>query len=364
MEEKSIHILIANLPDTSEQVFNWIDRELGFWNLIYTALDNSVGILDTEAIYKYIERLRYLFGTYNKTEKIESEKLKKILDNFSKTLLPHHTDLIAEKISLLSNKPDGIAQILFTYTVSRHASEDILKNQYFSEYSQIIQRGVSQIEGYSENYSKIHENTITSIESSRVSLTSHAEHLKSEALSGIEKACEEQKATISELSSSIQKEIRSNEPVKFWEGKEKHHQTHAKSCRRAAIALGSCASVALSLLIFAAFKDQDTTLFLGFKIPNHFYIAVSIIVGSAFIWALKISIQLMMTHVALEAEALEKSTAIKTYVALSNQIKDPDIEREFHKALLTFNKIKIAEDSNNPELLKLVEQFLTRKKDS
>lgn len=364
MSDRTITQLLNEKPIHIADILEWMEKEYRCWNRISDSITYDSVQVDGQAVSKYLSMLGDLLVVSDKNREFDFKALEHALSIFGTTLLPHHDDAIIEKITQPNATPDKIKQILLFYTISRSSLESVIQKQYESRYEKRITHAVEQLEDISNNYTKTHQIAMTSIEKGRKKLEDLTEALVSEMNKDIKSYADDEKNRISELSASIQKEIRSNEPVKFWEGKEAHHRSQAKSCRWVAIFLGFCASIALALLMLAAFKDQDTTTLLGFKLPNHFYIAVSILIGSAFIWALKVSIQLMMTHIALEAEALEKSTAIKTYVALSGQIKDPDIDKEFHKSLLSFSKIKIAEDSNHPDLVKLIEQFLNKKKDS
>lgn len=364
MSKKPVYSLIAGLPDTEQKLAAWITLEIDFWSKIFPRIITQNSLFDSDSVLSYMNSLSVFSKPHSGKKAIDSVEIKRILDSFRETNLPHHDDEISNRLSRLGDDTGAIQQTLYYYTISRISFDSLLREEYFTKYGGLIHDGVVQIEELSSYYSDLHQKVLATTESSRAALESHTALLSDQLSKDSDELTGTQKTLLLELSSTIQKEIRSNEPVKFWEGKEARHSAQAKKCRWTAIGLGVCASLVLSLLIFAAFKDQDTTTLLGFKIPNHFYVAVSIIVGSAFVWALKISIQLMMTHVALEAEALEKSTAIKTYVALSDQIKDMEIEKEFHKSLLTFNKIKVAEDSNHPELIKLIEQFLSKRKEN
>lgn len=363
MSEKSIAKLLNEEPANIPEIIEWVEIELKHWRLLSKILSQDSESSENKSIAEYTTLLAEIMAYHENNLPLDFRKLGRALDIINECHLPHHDDGIFDLFNPKTYAIQKTQEIILLYKVSRISLKSLVKEQYEIKYEQRINNAVAQLDSISNNYTDMHQKATATNEKSRRKLEDLRDTLISEITSQVQASANGEKTSISELSSSIQREIRSNEPVTFWERKEARHRSQARDCRRAAISLGACAIIALTLLIFAAFKDQDTTIILGFKIPNHFYIAVSIIIGSAFVWALKVSIQLMMTHIALEAEALEKSTAIKTYVALSGQIKDQEIDREFHKALLSFSKIKVAEDTNHPELLKLVEQFLSKKKD-
>lgn len=363
MESANIHKLLSEKYFDASAIKQWVFAEHFFWSQMAPSITASAKLQDPASIHMYLEALQKAVDEFNKNPQMINTISAQRLAEFSREYyLPNHDNPIANDLKRLEYNSSEMSTLLMIYRTCQISIDSFYKDEHELKYKKLF---IEKHEEFRELSEKIHsENSavLEIAEKSKSDLENYISDLKIQTSEELSSAGKEQSEIILDVSTKIQKTITSNEPVIFWETKEKFHRTQAKKCKNAAIALGCCAGVVLLLLIFAAFKDQDTTEWLGFKLPNHFYIAASILIGSAFVWALRVSIQLMMTHIALESEALEKSTAIKTYVALSSQNIDSDIEKDFHKALLTFNKIKIAEDSNHPELLKLIEQFLSKNK--
>ncbi|WP_144944956.1 hypothetical protein [Pseudomonas oryzihabitans] len=341
-------------------VVNWLTAEFRFWKEISEQLQTTqydrAGIDQyTSIIFKYLDDPKSPRTTNSPLlELIKSHAV----DNY----IPNHDSPLAEDLSRQKFNPLALEQILTNHKTSRILIDDFLKGEYEANYEELILKKTKE-------YNELHEFFISqgqiitnTLEDGTKSLDAYSVNLTEKIKEQLEATGKEQQEFLHGVGKKVEHAIESSVTVRFWETKKDLHQARANRCKWAAIALGMLAAATLSLLILAAFKDQDSTIWLGFKLPNHFYVAISIIIGSAFVWALRISVQLMMTNFSLESEALERATVIKTYVAISDQIDDPEITRDFYKFLLSVNKVTISPDSVSPEAYKLLESLITSKK--
>ena len=160
--------------------------------------------------------------------------------------------------------------------------------------------------------------------------------------------------------------ILSAEPVKFWDSRRDLHHARAKAYKKALIiAAAVFLTIIVSLVIFE-YSDGKTIEIFGraWKIPTaNFSLALTIIFTTAAIWLTRVIVKLMMTNLALEIEAVERSTMIKTYIALekSNITKTAEIEMLFYSTLFRPSTNTLTDDSTSPEYIRLIEALIQKK---
>lgn len=365
MTTDTIKQLLAAKDTDFDAITKWITSERKFWVFLSKTLMSPGDLYNTGPIIAYMSLLDKQYEDRKNLPLVfDLLAVNKICEFAIDNYIPNHDHPIAADLKRASGNSQILDQALFHYKVAQGTADSFFRQEYLTRYKNLINEHREEFQIQTDKYLAENERFVRAITEGKNDLETHLSSLKISVAEELSELGKEKGQEISEISSKINKAITSSEPVIFWKGKEEFHREQAIKCKRTAVALGTIASLILLFLVLAAFKDQDTTEWLGFKLPNHFYIAVCLLIGSAFVWALRIAVQLMMTHVSLESEAIEKSTAINTYVALSKQGIDEEIEKDFHRALLTFNKIKISDDSSHPEILKLLEQILNKKNPS
>ncbi|WP_420030720.1 hypothetical protein ACN429_11665 [Pseudomonas oryzihabitans] len=362
MEKNNLEHLIFEKSATYERKYEWIFREKQFWSAVSENIPSTSLPYELPAFSKYQKILTEQIEYYNRDRTFERFKLERLIELSKEFFIPNHDHRIAGDVDKNLPNRSMVQVILYSNYLLDQTMSQFFTGTVTTKYKEQLDEKIVEFNDAKQKFTGYSEYLTSHLIDQNEKSTKEIRDITETSKQTLKDEANAHSKEISEAASNIKNSIDSSAPVAFWEGKERYHREHAYSCKKAAILLGSFASILMLLLIFAAFRDPNTTLILGFQLPNHFYLAALILIGSAFVWALRISIQLMMTHVALESEALERSTAIKTYIALSNQNIDKDIEKEFHKSLLSFNKVKISEDSNHPEAFKLIEQLLSKNK--
>lgn len=365
MTNKTIKKLLLSEDPDHQSIIKWLQDEASFWAELRPHLNNNNGLYNIEPIISYHSLLTKQIEKLSKNPNTLDNLLTNEIVAFGRVHhIPNHDHPIADDLIRLRYDLSRLEQTLLNYKTCASIVDSFFEDEYNTKYKNLIESQRINFESQQQKWGERTKDFLDSATKIEHAITEHYESLKSSAIDELDKASKDKENHLAGISARIEKDITSSEPVSFWEQKRSTHAETAKAFRITAIVLGILACSILFCLVLAAFKDPDTTDLFGYKVPNHFYIATCLLIGSAFVWALRISIQLMMTNMALEAEAFEKSTAIKTYVALSSQNIDSDIEKDFHRALLTFNKIKITDETNAPEVIRILEGLLNNKKSS
>lgn len=354
--------MLQDSPAGSSIVYEWIYYENELWTRILGAISADTLPYETSSLFRYKSILSEQLEYHNRNKHFEHHKLNTIIHISKENFIPNHDQRTAKDIFKNSEDLNLIRQLLYANYLLDQTINQFFNGTVTTKYKEMFEEKIEEFEKAKQNFADSTKHLSYSLTEQNERITKEINEITETAKKNLSNQTEDHIKEISERSSNINKNIDSSKPVRFWEDKETNHRLQAKSCKKAAITLGFFASILMLFLTLAAFKDPNTTSLLGFQLPNHFYLAALVLLGSAFVWALRITIQLMMTHIALESEALERSTAIKTYISLSSQNIDKDIENEFHRSLLSFNKVKISEDSNHPEIFKVIEQFLKKDK--
>lgn len=362
MEKNNLELLLPKDPSGTGVVYEWVYNENNFWKTILGRFRPDFFPYEESSLTKYSNVLEEQIEYHQRNRYFERHKLDRIINLSKKSFIPNHDHRVARDIYKNVDDHQSIQQILYTSHLIDQTIDQFFSDSVITKYKEILEEKIKEFEKEKQNFTSSTQYLSSNLVEQSERLTEEITEIVDTSKKDLTDQASAHRKELSETSSNIKKNIDSSKPVEFWEAKELNHKTHARNCKITAISLGIFASFIMLFLILAAFKDLNTTFIFGFQLPNHFYLAALILIGSAFVWALRIAVQLMMTHAALESEALERSTAIKTYIALSSQNIDKEIEKEFHKSLLSFNKVKISEDSSHPEIFKIVEQFLKKDK--
>nr|WP_246889784.1 DUF6161 domain-containing protein [Pseudomonas protegens] len=212
--------------------------------------------------------------------------------------------------------------------------------------------------GVDANFERFSKSVENSLENVKGAVEDSSENIKAQVDAAHDK--------ISNLVKAGTSAIALSEPVKFWEQRRDIHNSNARRYSKyAAIS----ASVFASLLFFSVlygYAAGITHTVFGYEItlPKTLAgVAVILLVSTGGIWATRIFVKLMMVNLTSEAESLERSTMIKTFVAM--QAVDSSISHEsqmlFYTTLFRPSNNTINEESTAPEYGKILEAVLKSK---
>jgi hypothetical protein len=176
----------------------------------------------------------------------------------------------------------------------------------------------------------------------------------------------ESRKEISSLVDNATQAILSAAPVEYWESRQKLHHSRAASYKTALIVVALFFLAAICTLIILEYQNGESITFQGMEIPvpaGKFSLALMVLLTTSAIWLTRILVKLMMTNLALEIEALERGTMIKTYIALeqANTAKTPEIEMLFYSTLFRPSTNSLTDDSTSPEYIRLIEALIQKK---
>lgn len=351
--------LLTTHPVDREKLCAWLRQEVKFWRSI---TDKAPSALDHHNEFSSYLQAISRFATSTADLQLKEctnagHELLRLADEY--TIIQHDHKLAPDFIEAAST-PSNLRLAIFAYrsdnffaTTTRksiyESQNEKLTDELDSAVSSTVQKMVEQEERYQKTLVERHARLYAEIKND----ISEAKKTFSEMLEIKEKE-------LKDISLKMINNIASNEPVHFWETKSRRHKTRALIFSIVATIL-ALSLVALVATVLAVSHSKTASLTIaGIAIPDHFLIATVLLSITFGIWALKIIIKLMLSNINLESEAIERSTMIKTYVALSETSISDEVRTIFHKSLMTLSSNRI-EDDTAPDALKAIELILKRK---
>lgn len=259
--------------------------------------------------------------------------------------LPMHDDPLAEefKNACLSGNADAA---LYTYRVT--------SNQTDTHY----------LRGYNAGMQNNLANLAKEVDKKLAETTSRC----NEQQGDIAEIANQAKIDITKLVSAGTSAISLSEPVKFWDDREKIHNDNARKYGKYASWSASVFAVVLILVIIYEYLSGVPHQVFGydFTLPKSLTgIATILLTSTAGIWSTRIFIKLMMANLTLEIESIERSTMIKTFVAMKATEASIAQEAEllFYTSLFRPSNNVISEESTAPEFGKILDAILRAKTD-
>lgn len=356
----SLEEMIAKGPALIISIFAWIDAEYNYWSEIEgaTHFANETGV---DFLTKYFDILTKAFTLNPEGQKIFGVELATEISRLSKHYsIPRHDEVASQEFKRAARNIDLLEVSLYAYKsgalLKEKSYSDIYSNKYLTLIDNFERSHLEAIEKLNE----ISENVKNDL---YISVQTCTDHIKKEfeaSRNDFNKLAEDHQVKLKNTSESITETINSNAPHEYWMDKQKKQKIRSIIFGMSASLLAILLFSLISILLYAVYTRPSEMQILGKPVPDHFFLALALLSASTGIWALKILIKLMMTNISMEAEANERSTAIKTYVALATSGMDKDVSNSFHKSLLSFGSVKI-EDDTSPDLVKALELIIKKK---
>lgn len=341
---------IQDLNGNDQRV--WFKEERTYWEEVYNSIKHS----PTEHYYqntvtKYlflIERL--LSGTENFTE------MRKFHNEFS---IPLHDETPHSQLIKEFADRGQISTGLYIFSTLLNQQDAIYNDKYKLELLSLEEKLKSAINEKQENH-------LTSITETKENFDNFVDtkekEISTKLWATVDNATEEINNTVTAATNAIL----SAEPVKYWEEREKKHRIKAQSYKRGVIATSIAFISTLIFLTLSVYKNGETYTILDIPITlpaEKFSIALLVISTTAAIWLVRILVKLMMTNLALEIEALERSTMIKTYIAIDSTKAESaaEIRMLFYTTLFRPSSNSLTDDSTSPEYIRIIEAMLQKK---
>lgn len=329
-----------------ESLANWLQQEIKYWSDLFsmtTRNNNRLSPSLQDTINTYINDLTQIIPDKGKTLFPNTKVYNEIVSANSIARLPMHDDKQAEELRL--SFMAGMAMpVVFAY----RSVSDLIDDGFLRGYNK----------GVSANFDKFSKE----IESSIEEVKDAAEESSGEIKGQVDAAS----GRISSLVKAATSAIALSEPVKFWEQRRDIHKENAKRYSKYAAISASVFAVVLFLSVLYGYAAGITHTVFGyeFTLPKTLAgVAVILLVSTGGIWATRIFVKLMMVNLTSEAESLERSTMIKTFVAM--QAVDSSISHEsqmlFYTTLFRPSNNTINEESTAPEYGKILEAVLKSK---
>jgi hypothetical protein len=345
---------IENL--STEGIRDWLEKENKYWNEIDRALQlqrknneptkihGSLALevqRYTSEISRTIQRLSPDYLIINDDERVET--IAAILQPMFNHALPHHDDLLSENFKSACHSGDA-ASAIYAYRSS-------VKNQeksYHAGYEAGLRKNLQSI---SNDFDKKASDTLSGIMKK-----------KSEASEEFREAEEKIKNVVAAATSAITL----SEPVKFWNDRKNIHNSNALKYGRYAFISALAFSLLLAGVIVYEYQSGVAHSAWGFEftLPKTLSgIALILLISTGGIWSTRVFLKLMMANLTLETESIERSTMIKTFVAMKAVESSIAHEAEllFYTTLFRPSNNVISEESTAPEFGKLLDTILKAK---
>ncbi|WP_010176313.1 DUF6161 domain-containing protein [Pseudomonas sp. PAMC 25886] len=341
---------------SKHDIKSWLAEEKKFWTSIALALKGKLNTDKTEknnlnVVDNYLNMVEFAL--------IADGDISSLVHVQNETPLPFHDDLVfSEHLLPLTYKGQfSVARFVFEVSInSNHKNYLKTYDKHLQSIEESFQSNTDTVlkrydDDLSEKISKLNE----SIEKSQKTIITQLESELNDAQQNI-------KNTVTAATSAIL----SAEPVKYWIDREDKHKKKAKAFLWL-IGLASVSFIAvLVILSLSVYKNGEQYIVLGFPITlpaEKFSIALLIIATTSAIWIIRVLVKLMMTNLALEIEALERSTMIRTYIAMDNAKAEQaeEIRMLFYSTLFKPSNNSLTDDSTSPEYIRIIEAMLQKK---
>lgn len=323
---------------------NWLNTEIAYWTTILDVLPFGnthprITILDYLKVLKgysstgtYHGNIKQKLGSFHlPTHEFDlNQQLKEEAENGTLNSILYSFKLAAIQSEFESNRQADIA-------VNFLRDSDSLKASMAEKINERAEQITSQFEQRHE------EATAALTTAVNTSISDAKQHIDS-------------------ILDSTTDAIFSAEPVKYWDSRSTAHKANATTYKRWAIGSALLFIISLGFLIYLTYGD-GTSVDLGIftvSVPKGLFLPLVILLTTAAIWIMKILLKLMMTNLALEIECIERSTMIKTYLAISSKDSSPlpEIRTLFYSSLFRPTPNSLSEDSTSPEYIKILETLL------
>lgn len=337
----------TNIKDLKGEKFaDWLQSEIKYWSELLsmsTRNDSRLSPLLSNVINTYIHDLQQIEPDKGKTLFPNKKVYSEVVSANSAARLPMHDDKHAEefRLSFLT----GMAMpVVFAY----RSISDLMDDGFLRGYNK----------GVDANFEQFSKSVENSLEDVKTAVEESSEDIKLQLDVAAEK--------ISSLAKAATSAIALSEPVKFWEQRRDIHKENAKRYSKYAVISACVFAAVLFLSMLYGYAAGVTHIVWGYEItlPKTLAgFAVILLVSTGGVWATRIFVKLMMVNLTSEAESLERSTMIKTFVAM--QAVDSSISHEsqmlFYTTLFRPSNNTINEESTAPEYGKILEAVLKSK---
>jgi hypothetical protein len=356
---------MAVYSESKDAVEGWLVNEIDFWKEILTCSYSERVFTETEVP----EEVKYLLvlGEIKDGVQKTNGSLKRFGDQIKEAnvsrRLPCFDEALSEDFKSAVVSEESFRMALFVYRASISASSAALEGFYKHWQTTMADEIKSSKEStFAElnNYQgSVNDRADEYLKAIQVDGSAKIELIRGEAEKAKALAIEE----INNFASKVTDSVISNEPVKFWDDKRKHHRFRASMFSVFAMLLIAGVVCVLSKLLHMTYSSEKVQKieFLDVTVPDHYLVALAILLGSVGVWVLRVLLKLMMTNLNLESEAHAKLTAIKTYVVLSKSKLSDETVNGFHKSLLQSGGADFSVEGTSPELVKIVELILQKR---
>lgn len=331
---------------------SWLDLEADFWMEIVRVLHARNETPSTTALVSsYLNLIEQI--------KEENEGTKRLEDFHATTPLPFH-DETPFKSKLLEFAEKGQLSV----AIYAYQTAIVTKNSYFVKTYEDDLKDIE--EKLKKNIYKAKADFTSDIKEKLSEFTTSAEIAHHSSIENLASEIEKAKLEVSNTVTAATAAILSAEPVKYWVEREAKHKNKAETYLRL---IGIAAVTFVSALIFltvSVYKNGESYSILGISITlpaEKYSIAILVIATTSAIWLIRVLVKLMMTNLALEIEALERSTMIRTYIAMENSKAEQaaEIRMLFYSTLFKPSNNSLTDDSTSPEYIRIIEAMLQKK---
>lgn len=332
------------------ELMKWVNDEISFWKIIKTHM-NPRDLEHDKLITEYLSKLEEyheLFGNFDEIEAFHTDNP-----------LPFHDDTpISLKLNQLAQNGQ-LTLAICSFQMHLDRSSQTYTKSYESQLKKLE-------EYFNDNITAEKNNYIRDIDERLTTLNDSIENKQKSTLEELKDNLNASKKEIFNTVATANSEIFSAEPVHYWLERETNHKNKAKTYLKLIVTASILFTAALIFITMSVYKDGEAFVIAGIPITlpaEKFSIALLIIATTAAIWLIRVLVKLMMTNLALEIEALERSTMIKTFIAMDRAKAEQadEIRMLFYSTLFKPSSNSLTDDSTSPEYIRLIEAMLQKK---
>ncbi|WP_277761705.1 DUF6161 domain-containing protein [Pseudomonas sp. A34-9] len=342
--------------DTSELI-KWKNDEINFWSENLKKINQnknqahlpSISQATINKITTYIQQLE------KSKEIIPSNEAKEQIINFVyEANLPNHDEHVSQILTINAYAPLKFELILISYELSLNSELSALTEIYTQKATLLAESTNLKI---NETIKKFNNELEVKIESEKKNIQATVERINETSAAAVER--------IKNAVSAGTEAVNLSEPVRYWNERRSTHQENAiKNGKRAVFSACTFLSMLVLLIAYEYAAGRELNYSWGtINLPkNNFSIAFLIVFTTAGIWCTRIFIKLMMANISLESESLERSTMIKTYVAMIAINGSPDADKQtlFYTTLFRPTQSSFSEEGTAPEFSRILEIIMKK----
>lgn len=343
-------------PQTAEEALAWVEREMNFWSWTQNvSAGNHKSIFESACHPLHYAQAQAREAVQYQTQSNESavrERIaqvqRQVQEAFLNRKLPHSTTALGQRVAGLKVDPLAAIAYLLPFLPSMSGQDHQFDARDVSSWRGFVMGLIDRFSIVSDVEPKIqaertaleelharaeqllgkkqaavdqlHRDFASTTEEIGEAKTAHQadfDELIFASNAAHEAALEKHSAEMENLRKTFRESMTLRGPVEYWAAKAVRHELKASSLMRWVFGLMAGLGAILggvAIWVFWTLTDGK---------PDSWKVAVLVLVGVLGVWAIRLVVRMFLSHTHLAADAEERVTMVKTYLALLEGEKMP-----------------------------------------